>query len=57
MTAAPARHGLAEYLTVLALLAALAAAGAARFRDRVESFFGVQPRSAAAPAAPDAAPR
>ena len=46
MTSSPARRGLAEYLVVLALLAATAAAGAWRFSDRIQACFGVAPRGA-----------
>jgi hypothetical protein len=53
MNAAPARHGLTEYLAVVAVVAALAAGGASRHGDRIRALFGVPRR----PAAPVAAPR
>ncbi len=55
MSARPT-HGVPEYLVVVALLAALAAAGAARYGGRVRALFGAAP-SLAARAAPAAAPR
>ena len=48
MNRAPATHGLAEYLAVVAVLAALAAGGASRHGDRIRSLFGV-PRPTDAP--------
>jgi hypothetical protein len=45
--AARPTHGVPEYLVVLAVLAALAAAGAARYGARIRALFGVPPAAAA----------